>query len=93
MNQTTGKRTPPHDRFSGVGGRLAWFLAWAAGRRPDRFTPLLAAAAALGAGLVLLRLGSYGPGMGWDAVNYITAARNLLAGAICAVVTSMLATR
>ena len=51
-----------------------------AGRRPDRFTLLLAAAAALGAGLVLLRLGSYGPGMGWDAVNYITAARNLLAG-------------
>ena len=41
---------------------------------------LLAAAAALGAGLVLLRLASYGPGMGWDAVNYITAARNLLAG-------------
>ena len=80
MNQTTGQRTPPHDRFSGVGGRLAWFLAWAAGRRPDRFSLLLAAAAALGAGLVLLRLGSYGPGMGWDPVNYITAARNLLAG-------------
>ncbi len=57
-----------------------WFLAWAADRRLDRFTLLLAAAAALGAGLVLLRQASYGPGMGWDAVNYITAARNLLAG-------------
>ena len=41
---------------------------------------LLVAAAALGAGLVLLRLASYGPGMWWDAVNYITVARNLPAG-------------
>ena len=40
----------------------------------------LAAAAALGAGLVFLRQASYGPGMGWGAVNYIVAARNLLAG-------------
>ena len=55
--------------------------AWAADRRPDRFTLLLAAAAALAAGLVLLRQAAYGPGMSWDAVNYITAARNLLAGA------------
>ena len=55
-------------------------LAWAADRRPDRFTLLLAAIAVLGAGAVLLRQASYGPGMGWDAVNYITAARNLLAG-------------
>ena len=56
------------------------FPAWAAGRRPDRFTLLLATAAALGAGLVLLRLASYGPSMGPDAANYITAARSLLAG-------------
>ena len=51
-------------------------------KRParDRGSLLLAAAAALGAGLVLLRQARYGPGMGWDAVNYITAARNLLAG-------------
>ena len=55
--------------------------AWAADRRPDRFTLLLAAAAASGAGLVLLRQAAYGPGMSWDAVNYITVARNLLAGA------------
>ena len=48
--------------------------------RPDRFTLFLAAAAALGAGLVFLRQASYGPGMSWDAVNYITAARNLSAG-------------
>ena len=56
------------------------FHAWAADRRPDRFTLLLGAAAVLGAGLVLLRLASYGPRMGWDAVEYITVARNLLAG-------------
>ena len=55
--------------------------AWAADRRPDRFTLLLAAAAATAAGLVLLRQAAYGPEMGWDAVNYVTAARNLLAGA------------
>ena len=36
--------------------------------------------AALGAGLVFLRLASYGPSIGTDAANYITAARSLLAG-------------
>ncbi len=41
---------------------------------------LVAAAAVLGAGLVLLRLASYGPFMWWDPVNYVTVARNLLAG-------------
>ncbi len=51
-----------------------------AGGRPDRFTLLLAAAAVLGAGLVLLRLASYGSSVGADAANYITAARSLLAG-------------
>ena len=56
-----------------------WFPAWAAGRRPDRFTLLLAAAAALGAGLVSLRLASYGPGMLADGPGYILAARNFLA--------------
>ena len=60
--------------------KKVWFPAWAADRRPDRFTLLLAAAAALGAGLVFLRLASYGPGIPWDALNYITVARNLLAG-------------
>ena len=49
-------------------------------RRPDRFSLLLAAATVLGAALVLLRLARYGPGMWSDAVNYITVARNLLAG-------------
>ena len=57
-----------------------WFPEWAATRRPDRFTLLLASAAALGAGLVFLRLASYGPSMSWGAVNYIVVARNLLAG-------------
>ena len=51
-----------------------------AGGRPDRFTLLLAAAAVLGASLVLLRLASYGSSVGADAANYITAARSLLAG-------------
>ena len=41
---------------------------------------LLAAAAALGAGLVLLRLANYGPAMWWDAVNYIAVARNVFDG-------------
>ena len=69
----------------GAGGNLSpekvRLPAWAADRRPDRFTLLLAAAAAPAAGLVLLRQAAYGPEMGWDAVNYVTAARNLLAGA------------
>ncbi len=41
---------------------------------------LVTCIAALGAGLVLLRVASYRPSMGWDAVNYITVVRNLLAG-------------
>ena len=41
---------------------------------------LLAAAATLGAGLALLRQASYGPVLGWDGINYIMVARNLLAG-------------
>ena len=41
---------------------------------------LVAAAAALGAGLVLLRQAGHGPGVSPDGVGYIVAARNLLAG-------------
>ena len=54
--------------------------AWATDRRPDRFTLLLAAAAALGAGLVFLRQAAYGPSVGPDGAHYIMAARSLLAG-------------
>ena len=43
-------------------------------------TLLLVALAALGMVLVLLRNHPYGPGLYWDAVNYIAVARNLLAG-------------
>ncbi len=43
-------------------------------------TLLLVALAALGMVLVLLRNHPYGPGLHWDAVNYIGTARNLLAG-------------
>ena len=50
------------------------------GLRLVRHWAFAAAAAALGAGLVLLRLASHGPSMGPDAVNYITVARSLLAG-------------
>ena len=43
-------------------------------------TLLLVALAALGMVLVLLRNHPYGPGLHWDAVNFIGTARNLLAG-------------
>lgn len=43
-------------------------------------TLLLGALAALGMVLVLLRNHPYGPGLHWDAVNFIGTARNLLAG-------------
>ena len=48
--------------------------------RPDRFTLLLAGIAALGAALVLAREVSYGVGLSWDSVEYISVARSLLAG-------------
>ena len=60
--------------------KKVWFPAWTASGRPDRFTLLLAAAVVLGAGLVLLRQASHGPGMLADALSYIVAARDLLAG-------------
>ena len=43
-------------------------------------TLLLAAVAALGAGIVLLHGATYGAGLHWDSVNYIGVARSLLAG-------------
>lgn len=46
----------------------------------DRYTVLLAALAVLGAALVLLREITYGVGLEWDSINYISVARNLLAG-------------
>ena len=49
-------------------------------RHVGLFAPLLVAAAALGAGLVLLRQAGHGPGMLADGVSYVVAARYLLAG-------------
>ena len=61
--------------------RAAALYAYAAiRRRVDGFTLLLAALAALGAGLVLAREVTWGAGLHWDAVIYISTARNLLAG-------------
>ena len=56
------------------------FPAWAADRRPDRFTLLLAALAVLGAVLILARQVTYGVGLHGDWVTYISVARSLLAG-------------
>ena len=52
----------------------------AARRRVDGFTLALAALSALGAGLVLAREVNYGVGLTYDAVTYISTARNLLDG-------------
>ena len=51
-------------------------------REPGRpnLTLLLAAAAALGAVLVLARQATYGAALHWDSINYVAVARNLLAG-------------
>ena len=49
-------------------------------RRVDGFTLLLAALSVLGAGLVLAREINYGVGLTYDAVIYISTARNLLDG-------------
>ena len=56
------------------------FPAWTAGRRPDRFTLLLAALAVLSAVLILARQVTYGVGLHGDWVTYISVARSLLAG-------------
>ncbi len=53
--------------------RLAWF-------RPDGFTAFLAALGLLGAALVLLRVATYGVGLIWDSIIYISVTRNLLEG-------------
>ena len=54
--------------------------AAAARRRVDGFTLLLAALSVLGAGLVLAREVNYGVGLTYDALVYISTARNLLGG-------------
>ena len=48
--------------------------------RPDRFTLVLTALAVLGGALVLSRHVAYGVGVEWDSINYLSAARSLLAG-------------
>ncbi len=48
--------------------------------RPDRFTLTLAALALLGAALILARQVNYGVSIDTDSMNFITVARNLLAG-------------
>lgn len=48
--------------------------------RLDRFTLLLAGIAALGAGLALARMATYGVALHDDSVNYIATARHLLEG-------------
>ena len=45
-----------------------------------RYRLLLAVLAVAGAVLVLLRNATWGPGLHWDSVNYISVARSLLAG-------------
>lgn len=54
----------------------ARFAHW----RPDGFTLLLVALAALGVAHVLVRTASYGAAINADGVNYLGAAENLLAG-------------
>ena len=48
--------------------------------RPDRFTLTLAALALLGAALILARQVNYGVSINTDSINFITVAKNLLAG-------------
>ena len=48
--------------------------------RPDRLTVLIAAAAVLGAALVLAREATYGVMLAHDSINYVVSARNLLSG-------------
>ena len=48
--------------------------------RPDRGALLPAAFGTLAAALVLAREVSYGPGLLWDSINYVSVARSLLAG-------------
>ncbi len=49
-------------------------------RLPGGFTLLLVGISALGAGLALAREVAYGVGLGWDSIEYISVARNLLEG-------------
>ena len=48
--------------------------------RPDRFTLTLAGLALLGAALILACQVNYGVSIDFDSINFITVARNLLAG-------------
>ena len=65
--------TQPKIALPGVAG-------WLAPCRPQPFTVLLFFLSLLGAGLVLARQISYGVGLDWDPVYYISVARNLAGG-------------
>ena len=78
-------RQPPEAPFAGEAQSARGGSARAAGDRlaqfrPNRLTLLLAAVAALGAALVLLRGAAYGVGLQIDSAAYISTARSLLAG-------------
>ena len=60
--------------------RTRYALARPARSRPDRFTLLLAAIAALGAGLILARQITCGVGLYADWATYLSVAESLLAG-------------
>ena len=53
--------------------------AWAADRRPDRFTLLIVLVALLGAAHILIRTSTYGASLDY-AFNYLSAAESLAAG-------------
>ena len=82
------RRTPTSERGSRGRGkreekpvaRKIRFPAWAPDRRPDRFTLLLAALAALGTVLILARQVTYGVGLSADWAAYLSAAQSLSAG-------------
>lgn len=49
--------------------------------RRNRFDPVLIAASLIGAGIIFVATSRYGAGLSPDSVEYITVARNLVAGA------------
>ena len=55
-------------------------VRFAARRRPDRLTLLIAVIAVAGAAGVLLRQSEWGVGLSGDSVSYVSTARSLLAG-------------
>ena len=81
VSTSSARTAPSHTSGKGEFASMSSHAvpAWAADRRPDRFTLLIVLVALLGAAHILIRTSTYGASLDY-AFNYLSAAESLAAG-------------